>query len=65
MRYLETRMSKGPSGVHFCHFLFQNSAFLSKGHKKLGNLRWVSGVSFVVTSVHFWKNDPISGSMRR
>ena len=32
-------------------------------HIKLGNLRWVSGVTFVVTSVHFWENDPISGSM--
>ena len=30
-------------------------------HVKLGNLRLASGVSFVVTSVHFWKNDPISG----
>ena len=26
---------------------------------KGGNLRWASGVIFVVTSVHFWKNHPI------
>ena len=32
--------------------------------KKLGNVRWISGVTFVVTSVHFWKNDPISVSMQ-
>ena len=54
-----TKTEKSPS-LHVCHF----KIFL-KRRIKLGNLRWASGVSFVVTSVHFWKNDPILGSMRR